>query len=148
MWFDARAKLAEIEGRQATPSTTRKEKVKMITLYEKHKDSFDKIAVHRPQVAELSKHFNDFRSMEQALGFGTSVVSKWVSLKCAVSHEAERRAITWLNMQKQLSLSATPQPAAPVAPASSSMMLVICQPDNVAKVQRILTIMGCEFTDV
>lgn len=41
-------------------------------LYASYKDAWDAIAVYRPQIAEVSKHFAEPTAMETALGYATA----------------------------------------------------------------------------
>lgn len=110
------------------------------SLYDKDQSAWDAIAVYRPNVAAVARQFSTESSMEDALGFGDSVITKWVKKRGGVSLEAERRAITWLAKQR----AATPAPPPAVAP-SGTLLLVSC-PDA-ARVTRVLQLLGCEVIE-
>lgn len=118
------------------------------TLYEKNTVDWAAIGVYWPRLAEMACYFTDRPSMERALGYGPSVISKWVAKRGGISREAERRADVWLDnygtaAEPKRALE-TPYPAA----GTASMFLIVCPAGSEAKVQRVLALMGCEVTDV
>ena len=115
------------------------------TIYEQNKEDWAAIGVYWPRLAEMAGYFTDKPKMERALGYGPSVIVKWVSKRGGVSKEAERRADTWLN---NYGADAESQQVVEPAARPSSMLLVICPAGTEAKVGRVLSMLGCEVTDV
>lgn len=114
-----------------------------MSLYAENKEAWDAIAVYRPSVAEMSKQFKEASAMETALGFGPSVICKWVRKRGGVSLDADRRAAVWLDRQRN------GQPVAAPASAAGVLMLVSCpDPATAAKAARLLGVIGCEATEV
>jgi len=116
-----------------------------LNLYEKHKSEWDTIAVYRPHVAEMATHFIEASSMESALCYGSSVISKWIKRAGGVSLEADRRALEWLK-RKKAPADAFPAPVA--AMQVPRLLLVACTDETAAKVGRVLALLGCEVTEV
>ena len=110
------------------------------TLYDLDQAAWDAIAVHRPNVAIMARHFAEATAMESALGYGPSVIVKWVRKRGGVSLDADRRARNWLDRQK--SLAAATHAEKP----SGVLLLVACQ--DPSKVTKVLQLMGCEVTEV
>ena len=115
------------------------------TIYEQNKEDWAAIGVYWPRLAEMACYFTDNPKMERALGYGPSVIVKWLAKRGGVSKEAERRADTWLN---NYGAGAEPQQVVEPAAQPSSMFLVICPAGTEAKVGRVLSMLGCEVTDV
>jgi hypothetical protein len=115
----------------------------MTTLYEQYKPAWDRIATTRPNLARMAMHVASKPEMERALGYGSSVVVKWLSGHNTPSRESDFRAEKWLAER------ASPAPVEQAAPASAALLLVACpSPDVAAKVQRVLAMLGCEVTEV
>ena len=112
----------------------------MPTVYEQNPASWDKIAANGcPNVALMARHFSTCGEMDKALGY-TKAASNWARRGGQVSPQADRAAGLWL------SLNAKPAPAAPppAAPASGTLLLIVCPPDVAPKVERVATMLGCE----
>jgi hypothetical protein len=110
-----------------------------MALYDKNKADWDAIALYRPNAAKMASMFDDYASMENALGFGSSVISKWVQKRGGISQEAERRARTWLSKQDAPSAKKT---------TGAVVFLVACPDGTSEKAMRILTMLGCDVTEV
>lgn len=116
------------------------------SLYEQFKTSFDKLGVYHPNVAEMAKHFPDAQSMERALCYGPSVISKWVKNSNGISKEAERRAGQWLENMHGVTEES---PAEEVKKDDGVMLIVTCPTREIAeKCQRLLSVLSCEVAEV
>jgi hypothetical protein len=110
------------------------------TLYDSDQEAWDAVAVHRPNVAIMARHFSEVTAMESALGYGPSVIIKWVRKRGGVSLDADRRARTWLELQaRTVAATHADKPA-------GALLLVACQDPN--KVTKVLQLMGCEVTEI
>jgi hypothetical protein len=115
----------------------------MQTLYDQYKPAWDRISTTRPNLALMARHVDSKQQMEIGLGYGSSVVVKWLSGDNTPSRESEFRAEKWLAER------ASPAPVKQPAPANAALLLVACpSPDVAAKVQRVLAMLGCEVTEV
>ena len=112
---------------------------KALSLYEQDPAAWDAIALYRPSIGEMARRFDTQQGMESALGYGPSVIVKWVRKRGGVSLDADRRAKIWLDSANK------PVPPKPQS-TSQPMLLVACQ--DAAKVTRVLQLMGCEVTEI
>ena len=109
------------------------------TLYEADQAAWDTIALSRPNIALMARRFYTTQSMEAALGYGPSVIVKWVKKGGGVSMDADRRARAWLDQAK---------PVLKEKPAeTTATMLLVVAPDP-AKVTKVLQLLGCEVTEI
>jgi|GEM_PF-5583851 len=114
-----------------------------VTLYDANRTAWDQIAIYRPYTAEMAKHFIDFASMETALCYGSSVISKWVKKAGGVSAETDRRAKQWLSL-KEKKIDGDKN----IFSTRGKVLLVACSDEVAAKAVLILELLGCEVTDV
>ena len=113
----------------------------MPSLYEQDAAAWDRIAKSgRPALRDMAGQFRELYEMEQALGFGHSVIKKWVA-GGNPSQTAERRAAAWL---RDRAIVAPPAPPA----AASATFLCVAPAGNAAKVQKVLRMLGCEIIDI
>ena len=114
----------------------------MPSLYEQDAAAWDRLAKSgRPALRDMAGQFQEFYEMEQALGFGHSVVKKWLDGRSNPSSTAERRAVNWL---RDRSRPATPPPPA----AASATFLCVAPAGKSAQVQKVLRMLGCEIIDI
>lgn len=114
-----------------------------MNVYADNKEAWDAIAMYRPALAEMAKHFDSMTLMETALCYGPSVIIKWVRKRGGVSLEAERRAKKWLDARL------APKPAVEPAVVHGGTMLVVACPDQmVSKAIKLLAVLGCEATEI
>ena len=116
-----------------------------MNLYADNKEAWDAIAMYRPAIAEMAKHFDATSLMEGALGYGPSVIIKWVRKRGGVSLEAERRAKKWLDVRVAQKASIEPAPA---VVHGGTMLVVACPKHMVGKAIKLLAVLGCEATEV
>ena len=133
MWFDARAKLAEIE---APPIKPKRGKT-MKTLADKYPEAIERLeSVGLTAIATLChRHYRQV-DMERQLGTN-SVVSKWLTGEHLPSPSMEKRA------QEVLDAVASKPAPAPAAP-EENVLMVVCPTESTAKVKRVLAMLGCE----
>lgn len=114
-----------------------------MNVYADNKDAWDAIAMYRPAIAEVAKHFDSITLMETALCYGPSVIIKWVRKRGGVSLEAERRAQKWLDART------APKPVdAPPIVNGGTMLVVACPNQMVSKAIKLLAVLGCEATEI
>ena len=112
----------------------------MASLYEQDAAAWDRMGKSgRPALRDMAGHFSEFYEMEQALGFGHSVIKKWVA-GGNPSQTAERRAAAWL---RDRAIVAPPAPA----PAAATI-LCVTPAGKSAQVQKVLRMLGCEIIDI
>ena len=114
------------------------------TLYEKYKPKWKALAqAGFPNLAEMSKHFYMMGHMDHALGYA-SAVSKWCGRpNSRPQSKAEVRATEWMKGRIRTDVQSPKQPE-----DTDQTFLIICPPEKSAKVQKILTLLGCDFVDV
>ena len=114
-----------------------------MNVYADNKEAWDAIAMYRPALAEMAKHFDSITLMETALCYGPSVIIKWVRKRGGVSLEAERRAKKWLDTR--IAPKVAPEPAT----VHGGTMLVLASPDQMlSKATKLLAVLGCEATEI
>jgi len=112
-----------------------------VSLYEVHREEFEKIAEKAPSVAEMAKHFTEPRKMDRALGYSGSAVLHWISGRSGISSQSERAAKAWLiENVRNIPKAAKPDEA--------ELLLVTCPPGVAAKAVRVLAVLGCEAVEV
>ena len=117
----------------------------MASLYEQYLPAWDEIrgqGFHA--VAEMAKHFERFDQMEDALGWSRSVVTKWIKRRGGVSPISEMKAQNWLEKQSRQIVDHAPKSTAP----SGEMLIVACPPGISEKAKKLLSVLGCEVTDL
>lgn len=117
-----------------------------MTLYDNHKQACDRLSKEGfPAVAEMTRHFRIAADMDRALGY-ENATARWVGGRGLPGVGSERKARKWLDD----AMSA--KPAFPEPPAggikATNTLLVCCQPDQSAKVLRVLAMLGCEVVEV
>ena len=118
----------------------------MASLYEQDAAAWDRLAKSgRPALRDMADQFQEFCEMEQALGFGHSVVKKWLDGRSNPSSTAERRAAAWLRDRASVA-PASPPCAAPSQ--SAATFLCVAPAGKYAQVQKVLRMLGCEIVDI
>jgi hypothetical protein len=118
--------------------------MKMQTLYDQYKPAWDRLSAARPNLARMAREFSDKREMERALGYGPSVIVKWLSGGNTPSRESEFRAESWLSEY----LPARPALPSAATATAGKVLLVACFDAIATKVERILAMLGCDVTEV
>ena len=115
------------------------------TLYEADQAAWDTIALSRPNIALMARRFYTTQTMERALGYGPSVIVKWVKKGGGVSMDADRRARAWLDQAKPNPTYTHVTTASQATPTAT--MLLVVAPDP-AKVTKVLQLLGCDVTEI
>lgn len=116
------------------------------SIYERHRPKWSSLESQGyVNLARMAKTFTVNPEMDLALGY-VNATSKWNSrADSRPSRQAESRAKNWF-------LSNEPkrdqEQIAPVTQDGSVMFLCIASPECAAKVQKVLSLMGCEFVDI
>lgn len=114
----------------------------MKTLYEQKPEAWEKVAEHgAPCVAEMAKHFTTHQDMDNALGY-IRASKNWSDRGGSVGAHSESKAHKWLAANKKHA-----QPPVHDAP-TGQMFLVIATPEQAARAQKVLSLIGCEFVEV
>lgn len=110
-------------------------------------------------LAEMARRFTSGVDMDHAMGY-TGATSKWHTGVNHPTRHSEKCAALWLKVDDlkksaQLDLLEQPAPAAPSVPdqhpapqSAAETLLVFCPADKLAKVSKVLAMMGCEVTEV
>ena len=116
------------------------------SIYERHKDKWASLeAQGYVSLASMAKILTVNPEMDLALGYANAT-SKWNSRRdTRPSRQAEARAKAWLLDNKT---KVEQEHNIPVKHDGSVMFLCIASPESAAKVQKVLSLMGCEFVDV
>jgi hypothetical protein len=116
------------------------------TIYERHKSKWSSLESQGyVNLARMAKTFTVNPEMDIALGY-VNATSKWNSrTNSRPSRQAESRAKTWLlsNEPKREQEQTTP-----AENDGSVMFLCVVSVESAAKVQKVLSLMGCEFVDI
>ena len=131
----------------------------MKTLASKHDEAFQRlINAGFPNIASMMTMFNRQCDMDRALG-KHNAVNHWFSGRNTPSQGSERAAQLFMASMSANTGSAKvqPEPAQEVvettvmpaaAAEASDTLLVVCPPAKMAKVQKVLTLLGCEVVEV
>ena len=119
----------------------------MMSLYDDNPENWDAIEkAGFPNLALMAKHFSRVNVMDEALNFA-SATSKWQN-GGTPSPRAERRAQAWVESNlKSISPQSRLEFADPKKQPKTTMM-VECHDEIASKVQRVLTMMGCEVIEI
>jgi len=112
------------------------------TLYEQAPATWDALADKGfPSIRDAAKKVHTCMDLDFAVGMN-GAAHHWIKGKNA-SHKAERAAAFWLHTQNN------PKPPDPVAPPppAADILLVAVPAGNMAKVQRVLAVLGCEVIE-
>lgn len=110
-----------------------------MSLAELYPKEFDRIAKAAPAVAEMAKHFNDPRAMSIALGYEGSTVHHWIAGRNGVSSKSDRLAREWLLKSQERQ----DKPEDEV-----DMILVAIPSGKYQKVSKVLSLLGCDVTEI
>ncbi len=114
------------------------------TLYEQRRDVWQGfIETGFPSLGAMAKRFLRPADMDRALGY-QNAVARWHNRGGVPEGTAEVRATKWLANHQPDATAPEPPTDKPAAP----MMLVACDPASIAKVQRVLALMGCEVIEI
>ena len=106
------------------------------SLYEIHASKWKKIEDRGfTALPEMAKHFVRPMMMDHALQYSNACGTWFRDDDAFPSAESERRAQKWLDDQSD-------------PKDTDQTFLIICPPEKSAKVQKILTLLGCDFVDV
>lgn len=117
-----------------------------MTVYDQNPSRWDELAKDTPCLAQMAKMFRDVNQMEFALGYkgGGSTIRKWITGHNGISQHSENVARSWLERGAYVA----PKQIEPQQPSKQSMILILCDASKVAKVTRVLEVMGCEVVEV
>lgn len=117
--------------------------LKMPSLYEQNPAAWDALeAAGYRSAAAMSKHFHKASIMDRALGYENSV-ARWHRGEGRPSGEAEARASNWLRKGAK---AVDDAPRNEVT--AGTLLLVACDAATATKAKRVLSILGCEVTEV
>lgn len=117
--------------------------LKLPSLYEQSPATWDTLAVAGYRgAAEMAKHFEKCSVMDRALGFENSVAA-WHRGAAKPSGTAEARCNQWLDANVR-NISAAPV----INVTQGTLLLVACDSAAADKAKRLLSILGCEVTEV
>lgn len=110
-----------------------------MSLVELYPEEFQRIAKQAPAIAEMARHFKDPRAMSVALGYEGSTVHHWIGGRNGISSKSDRLAREWLlkNQERQ------DEPEAEV-----DMILVAIPSGKYQKVSKVLSLLGCDVTEI
>ena len=115
------------------------------SLYDQNPQAWDALrnAGYRGS-AEMAKHFAKCSVMDRALGYENST-ARWHRGAGKPSGEAEARANQWLMKNAK--------PATDEGPISADandgvLLLIACRSSVAVKARKVLSILGCEVTDI
>ena len=140
----------------------------MTTLAEKHPEVCAKLTENGYfGIVEMAGHFPDARSMSLELGYDPAAARNWMVGANLPSRASEANARSWLKANAaRAPITQAPHPnaqaemvgimehvtpvaeAAPPAPPTGALLMVICPPDKVGKITRMLEMVGCEVVQV
>jgi len=118
-----------------------------MTVYDQNPARWDEIGKTRPFLCQMAKLQVNITEMEYALGYkgGGSTIRKWITGHNGISEHSENVARQWLHRGAYV----PPKVSAHVpAAVKQSMVLILCDAAKVAKVTRVLEVMGCEVVEV
>ena len=130
----------------------------MKTLASKHDEAFQRLINDGfPNIASMLTCFYRQSDMDRALGL-VGATNHWLMGRNTPSRRTERTAQLFMaGMAKTGSAKVQPEPAQEAvettvmptaAPEESDMLLVVCPPAKMAKVQKVLAVLGCEVVEV
>lgn len=119
----------------------------MNSLYEQAQGFWDSISGHRPYTVQLSKMVASFHEMEAALGYGNSVVKKWISGENRVSLETERRAGAFVRAAKSMGAQQDQANKAHASGDDAFVVLVACNSSQLQKLKKIAAVLGFEVVE-
>jgi hypothetical protein len=120
-----------------------------MTLYDKHKAAFDKLAADGfPNLCEAAKWHETPKSYDDAIGFNHAV-HHWINGRPA-SRTSDARAKVWLDAQRKpiVTLPIVAAPIAPPAQATGVVLMVVASVANAERAKKMLTILGCEVEEI
>ena len=118
----------------------------MTSLYDQNPSAWDSIAQTRPKTAELARKMASYADMENALGYGNTVVCKWVDGTNRVSLETERRARAYLIASR--ATPPAPQLAQEKPGTGSHLVMVACNSEQLSKLIKVAAVLGVEVIEV
>jgi hypothetical protein len=121
------------------------------SLYAQDQAAWDRIAAMGCEsLMEMSKHFDLCADMDRALGF-KNAAAKWHRGANRPSTEANMRARAWIVENVEQSDPA-PVPSQMILDLKDKpkviTMLVTCDSDQMQKVSRVLSILGCNVVEI
>jgi hypothetical protein len=112
----------------------------MITIYEANQEKIDALADRGGlSIREMTKRFSDMNEMDAALGFSRGTVRHWINHTANFAKASEACAAAWVK--------ANPLPE-PVKATVGTMLLVVCDNATAERAKKMLSLIGCEVTEV
>lgn len=121
----------------------------MKTIYDRNPNAWDLIEkTGRKNLATMAKHFTRCTDMDRALDYN-SASSKWTR-GFLPSPRSERLAQAWVQNNLKNTVPNPQSKLELVQPKrqSSTTLMVECPGEIASKVQRVLTMMGCEVIEI
>ena len=123
----------------------------MKSLYEQNPKNWDKLAAAgRPNLREMAKKFHRAIDMDKALGLNNAT-SHWHTGRNGAGSAIDQLAMYWLERNAKGLGQLEPaqgdlykhQPS-----TDTRMLLIVATPDQAAKIEKIVALIGAELTDV
>ena len=122
----------------------------MQSLYEQSAENWDKLAQSgRPNLREMAKHFYHPSEMDRELGLN-NCAHHWNNGRNGATKGNDLLAKHWLEHNaKDAKSSVENQLVETVAKFEETrMLLIVATPDQAAKIEKIVALIGAEVTDV
>jgi len=137
----------------------------MKTLASKHNEAFQRLSkAGFPNIASMLTCFYRQSDMDRALGL-VSATNHWLMGRNTPSRRTEKAAELFMASMSAKTGSAKvqsepepkpevvettvmPTPVQEPMPEASDTLLVVCPPEKMAKVQKVLGVLGCEVVEV
>lgn len=117
-----------------------------MNVAEKFKERNDELRAQGfPSIAEMAFQFDDTKDMSAALGYDRSAADHWYARRTTPATRSERKAREWLASRAAPPPSEVPLPT---KPPSGTILMAVCQPEQAAKVMKVLGLLGCEVVEV
>lgn len=103
-------------------------------------------------IADMSKHFCRVSEMASALGMNHtgSGISKWLTGRSSPNWTNNTKAQEWLDANINKPAFTAPPVVSPPVPKTPQfrMFLASCAPADASRVQKVLTMLNCDFVEV
>lgn len=123
----------------------------MASLYEQNPEPWDRVAAYgHINIRELAKHVYSISEMEEIMGTRGGV-RHWASSRTIPRRDKDHIARMWLEGRRASdNVAPTPAPTSAPTPTASGepMFLVVPPVGGRDRVEKVLTMMGCEIVEV
>ena len=120
-------------------------------LFDENKAIYEKMEKSTPDLLKMGRYFSTFRTMDKALG-ADGASCHWFAGRNKPSSTSKKAVEFWLALNEPW--TPEPVPTAPPVPAihygqaDETIYMVICPAGKAEKVQRVLTMLGCEVEEI